>query len=93
MRAKPPVKPQNLSLDDSGHIPLPNLPSDSTTTVIKVIKSDVFYGLSGFNPQKTYGSDGDSIVLKICFLVNTRSLRRDLLTRGWGGGRREASKP
>lgn len=58
MRPKPTVKTQNFTLDDSGHIPLPNLPSDSTTTVIKVIKNDVFYSLSGFNPQKTYGPDG-----------------------------------
>ncbi len=38
--------------------------------VIKILKNDVFYALSGLNPQKDYGPDGvPPIVLKNCASV------------------------
>ena len=38
--------------------------------VIKILQNDVFYALSGLNPQKAYGPDGvPPIVLKNCASV------------------------
>ncbi len=43
--------------------------------VIKILPNDVFYALSGLNPQKTYGPDGvPSIVLKNCASLLTPCL-------------------
>ncbi len=43
--------------------------------VIKIIKNDVFYALSGLNPRKAYGTDGvPPIVLKNCASVLTPCL-------------------
>ncbi len=43
--------------------------------VIKILKSEVFYALSGLNPRKAYGPDGvPPIVLKNCASVLTPCL-------------------
>ncbi len=43
--------------------------------VIKILPNDVFYALSGLNPQKAYGPDGvPPIVLKNCAFVLTPCL-------------------
>ncbi len=43
--------------------------------VIKILKSLVFYALSGLNPRKAYGPDGvPPVVLKICASVLTPCL-------------------
>ena len=61
---------KNSTLDDSGHIPPTHPPSDSFMPVIKILQNDVFYALSGLNPQKAYGPDGvPPIVLKNCASV------------------------
>ncbi len=36
---------------------------------IKILNNDVFYGLSGLNPQRAYGPDGVPLVLKNCASV------------------------
>ncbi len=65
----------NSILDDSGHIPSTYTPSDSFMPVIKILHNDVFYALSGLNPQKAYGPDGvPPIVLKNCPSVLTLCL-------------------
>ena len=67
----------NSTLDDSGHIPPTHTPSDSAMPVIKILHNDVFYALSGLNPQKAYGPDGvPPIVLKNCASVLTPCLCR-----------------
>ncbi len=49
--------------------------SDSFMHVIKILKNDVLYALSGLNPQKAYGPDGvPPIVLKNCASVETPCL-------------------
>ncbi len=65
----------NYTLDDSGHIPPTYHPTDSFMTVIKILPNDVFYVLSGLNPQKVFGPDGvPPIVLKNCASVLTPCL-------------------
>ncbi len=50
-------------------------PPDSFMPVIKILSNDVFYALSGLNPQKAYGPDGvPPIVLKNCASVLTPCL-------------------
>ncbi len=62
----------NSALDDSGHIHSTFPPSDYTLPIIIILKNDVFYALSGLNPQKAYGPDGvPPIVLKNCASVLT----------------------
>ncbi len=58
---------KNSTLDDFGHIPPTYPPSDSFMPVIKILHNDVFYALSGLNPQKVYGPDGvPPIIPKNC---------------------------
>ncbi len=65
----------NSTLDDSGHIPPTHHASDSNLPVTRVLNNDVFYDLSGLNPQKAYGRDGVSpVVLKNCASVLTTCL-------------------
>ncbi len=65
----------NSTLDDSGHIPPTYSPSDSFMPVIKILSNELFYALSGLNPQKAYGPDGvHPIVLKNCAPVLTPCL-------------------
>ncbi len=65
----------NSTLNDSGHVPLTYSPSGSFMPVIKILKNDVFYALSGLIPRKAYGPDSvPPIVLKNCASVLTPSL-------------------
>ncbi len=67
----------NSILDDSTHIPppYPFSDSDSFMPVIKILPNEVFYALSGLNPQKAYGPDGvPPIVLKNCASALTTCL-------------------
>ncbi len=60
----------NSTLDDSEHIPRSYPPSNSFMPVIKTLPNEVFYALSGLNPQKAYGP----IILKNCASVLTPCL-------------------
>ncbi len=65
----------NSTLDDSGYVPPTHTPSDSFMPVIKILKSEVFYALSGLNPWKAYEPDGvPPIVLQSCASVLTPCL-------------------
>ena len=65
----------NSTLDDSGHFPPTYTPSDNFMPIIKILKSEVFFALSGLNPRKAYGPDGvPPIVLKNCASVLTPCL-------------------
>ncbi len=57
------------------HIPPTHPPSDSFMPDIEILPNEVFYALSGLNPQKAYGPDGvPPIVLKNCASVLTPCL-------------------
>ncbi len=67
----------NSTLDYSGHIPPTFPPSDYTLPIIKILKNDVFYALSGLNNQKTFGPDGvPPIILINCASVLTPCLAK-----------------
>ena len=60
----------NSTLDDTGLIPPSPPPSDYIMPVVKILRNDVLYALSGLDSRKAYGPDGvPPIVLKNCASV------------------------
>ena len=61
---------KNSTLADEGLVPPSPPPSDYIMPVIKILRNDVFFALSGLDPRKAYGPDGvPPIVLKNCASV------------------------